>query len=1101
MFNIKPCPLTALKQKLMRMKRISFFFSRLFISIILLFASVYSHAQCGSLAATVVTQESRCAATGSIVINASGGQAPLNYQYSLSSGPITTTFSSINTFSGLPAGTYSVIIKDVTANCSITKTNIIVPGDYISPGILLGSTAPACMNGKDGSIFVTSQTGGRSPFSYQIISPSPSNVGASSSNGTFTGLLPGLYYIQMQDSCGGIQTRTQFVNNYVWIFNPSTVISNICQNVSADIYLRNSNGIISPNPIFSGYQYGISLFPGDTTWYSTSTFTYNIGMYRAANFVVKDICGNVQTLNWKEPAPNVTGINISDKTCLTFTGTVTGQTNINAATTEYCLYDETNTVPVAPCQSSPIFNNLLYGNYTVRITDSCYDTTFSKNFASTIPIPTVDSIPTYDYLCENFSATLTGLRDTAGATFCLFKNGSLIADTCNTTGIFDSLTYDIPYCIEMKNNTACIDTTIKICFTTIRPRPSLDPTVYFTNKTCSTFTATLKGQINITNPIYQLFDVVSNTQIRPDQSSPVFNLIPYGNYCIYIKNDSTCYDTTISRCFNLQINADISLGAQGSCLSSGVTNIIVYFNQGIAPFTSQIFSPTDILLNTSVSSAPNYTFIDMPGLPSGSKYKVVTTDACGRKDSATVATLSYFFDRNITNTPKCPSGTSPNGTGNIVIVLTENRGGTIGTTIIKKNGITFSVLPNTTVNTGNTHTYSFLNLTPATYIFDTYSTSCNTHIYDTIIVAPYTYPTLSNPTGYICDNSSQSINSTTIGGLPPFQYQIFGSIPASPNINTAFQTDPLFNINNGTAYSLIRLRVLDGCSNASINDVGFVSIASPSTNINNLCLNNPTTIWIDSVVGGTYEWYKRTYNPIDSILIHTGGAFEIPYLSSSDTGTYITKTNINSGCAIRVSYLTIIPGTITCLILPVTLENFNVVKQNNYSLLTWKTSNELFTHSFIIERSNNNGSSWQTIGEVKAFGNSTEKNNYSFYDDKPEKGTNLYRLKIKDENDNNTYSNIKRINIGDISTIIISPNPINRNEYLHVQLSGLKMGTYKIVIVSSSGQTVKKIDLHISSNGASTLAIPLLNISSGKYELLIKGDDSLYSKPLIVTGK
>jgi SprB repeat len=178
------------------------------------FFSTDSFAQCGTLTATTTIVESRCTATGTIQVLATGGQAPGLYQYKLASGPVTTGFTSSNLFAGLPPGNYSVIIKDVTGNCSITLANNIVTGNYSAPTVLYGSSAITCMNGNNGTIFVTNQSGGRAPFSYTIIAPSPANIGMVSATGTFSGLVAGLYTIRLSDSCGGIQTRNQRVNGY-----------------------------------------------------------------------------------------------------------------------------------------------------------------------------------------------------------------------------------------------------------------------------------------------------------------------------------------------------------------------------------------------------------------------------------------------------------------------------------------------------------------------------------------------------------------------------------------------------------------------------------------------------------------------------------------------------------------------------------------------------------------------------------------------------------------------------------------------------------------------------------------------------------------------
>ena len=271
-----------------------------------------------------------------------------------------------------------------------------------------------------------------------------------------------------------------------------------------------------------------------------------------------------------------------------------------------------------------------------------------------------------------------------------------------------------------------------------------------------------------------------------------------------------------------------------------------------------------------------------------------------------VTPVNYFINRDINKTTKCPSGGNPDGTGDIFLEITENIGGDYYSKIIKKDGVTTNILPTTSANFGRIVT--FIDLAPGTYIIESAGFSafnCHNPIFDTVIVPPYTYPNLANSKGFICESGLQSIGSTVIGGAQPFQYQIFGSLPVAPSINTAFQANPVFDINNGTTYAMVRLRVLDACGNASINDVGFVPFATPIIESSNDCFGAQTVLSVDTVANATYTWYKRTYNPVDSILLTTGGSYTIPFLSVADTGTYICVTSLNDGCIIRYSYRTI----------------------------------------------------------------------------------------------------------------------------------------------------------------------------------------------------
>src|SRR2546423_11893312 len=114
---------------------------------LLLFLSMRLMAQlCSTLDFSYTTSESRCMATGSISVNVSGGSGNYNFKVI---GPITPPTTSSNVITGLPAGHYSIIIKDLTLGCSIQKDSAFVSGSYSDPRFTLAKTDEGCP-GNDG---------------------------------------------------------------------------------------------------------------------------------------------------------------------------------------------------------------------------------------------------------------------------------------------------------------------------------------------------------------------------------------------------------------------------------------------------------------------------------------------------------------------------------------------------------------------------------------------------------------------------------------------------------------------------------------------------------------------------------------------------------------------------------------------------------------------------------------------------------------------------------------------------------------------------------------------------------------------------------------
>ena len=251
---------------------------------LLLFFSKTVNAQC-TATISVSTIESRCKATGEIIISVTGGSG--NFNYKVSDGSFSTV-TSTNSVKGLQAGTYKVEVKDIVTGCSYSQDNVIVGGNYQDPRFQLAVTDVTCINGSDGSISVVNQQYGRGPFLYTIVAPSASSIGASNGTGVFANLISGDYYVRLTDSCGGIQRRTVTVSNYNWWISAKSVTEVGCDQLTVTLSLQDSKGNTNTaGTIFNGFQYGAVRSAGDTVWSNTRTFTFSKGTLRSLTFIAR----------------------------------------------------------------------------------------------------------------------------------------------------------------------------------------------------------------------------------------------------------------------------------------------------------------------------------------------------------------------------------------------------------------------------------------------------------------------------------------------------------------------------------------------------------------------------------------------------------------------------------------------------------------------------------------------------------------------------------------------------------------------------------------------------------------------------------------------
>lgn len=138
--------------------------------------------------------------------------------------------------------------------------------------------------------------------------------------------------------------------------------------------------------------------------------------------------------------------------------------------------------------------------------------------------------------------------------------------------------------------------------------------------------------------------------------------------------------------------------------------------------------------------------------------------------------------------------------------------------------------------------------------------------------------------------------------------------------------------------------------------------------------------------------------------------------------------------------------------LPVVLTDFKVVEKGSSVGITWKTSTELNSSHFVVERSTD-GKDWVAIGTIQAAGNVSVEQNYAFTDAAPADGTNYYRLRIVDIDNSFKLSIIKTATFKATElTVVTGPNPAT--SFLNINVSTPGNQPYRLRLVNRSGQIV-----------------------------------------------
>ncbi|WP_076670043.1 gliding motility-associated C-terminal domain-containing protein [Pontibacter indicus] len=276
-----------------------------------------------------------------------GGVAP--YTYSLNGG----AFQSGTAFTALASGEYTLTVRD--ANGCETTTTVKVEKD--GPGSFVASTNNSTCGSDNGSIRITSVTGGVAPYTYSL------NGGAFQNAASFSGLLAGEYTVTVKDANNCTHTETITISD---VAGPSDLTA-AAQNTTCG----NSNGQISVSNVAGGtapYTYSIN----GTNFQTAASFSgLAAGEYQVT---VKDANGctfakAVTVTNTDGPSGFATTTKAS--TCGASNGSVTIGT-VTGGKAPY-TYSKDGT----SFQASAELTGMAAGNHTVYIKDA-NGCTFSK---------------------------------------------------------------------------------------------------------------------------------------------------------------------------------------------------------------------------------------------------------------------------------------------------------------------------------------------------------------------------------------------------------------------------------------------------------------------------------------------------------------------------------------------------------------------------------------------------------------------------------------------------------------------------------------------------------------------------------------------------
>ncbi len=265
-----------------------------------------------------------------------------------------------------------------------------------------------------------------------------------------------------------------------------------------------------------------------------------------------------------------------------------------------------------------------------------------------------------------------------------------------------------------------------------------------------------------------------------------------------------------------------------------------------------------------------------------------------------------------------------------------------------------------------------------------------------------------------------------------------------------------FNANTKTGYIITEdARYRTGTGKVNLASMSSDNVALAINQLPLALKGDTIKLKVGATASGTYTLKMEAVTGIPQIYaVWLKDAFTKDSVNMRTTPNYSFNVNTGDTTTFGASRFTLM--VIPDPALAYKLISFDAVKTNNNKQveLTWKTQNEQNTTNFTVERSNDNGKTFDGIGSVLSTGVGT----YSLLDKDPLKGDNMYRLKQVDYFGNITYSSVIDLQFSDNNgngRLTCYPNPAITTISLSFDPKSQGNTTYDIRVTNSTGMIVK----------------------------------------------
>ncbi len=539
---------------------------------------------------------------GAIALNVSGGTGTLTYLWS---NGLTG-----QTISLLSAGTYRCTITDIN-NCST------VTGQTVGqPSVMTASftnTNVSCYAGSNGAIDLTPAGGNAGAYTFKWSNNQVTE--------DISGLSVGSYSVTVVDSkkCEKAFTTSLTQPSSALDVTAATVTNANCNGSATGRITLNTTGGTSP------YSWSWSHGPSSSSADALAAGNYTVTVTDSKN------CTKDASFTITEPTALAISEVIASHTNLLCNGDGTGALEVSASgstgTYEYSLSG-------ASWQTSPVFSNLVSGDYIVMVRDQSV-TSCQKTITSPVVITQPAAIAFTSPSATNI--TCNGLANGTISTVATGGTGSLLyklnldgTETSNvsgaSTGLFTGLASGAAYTVEVSDANNCNLTSNT--YSISEPQAITLASATATNITCPGLT---NGAVNAQASggtgalVYKLLLNDAETGNNTGVSSGSFADLSEGTtYKVQVTDANNCSPVS-SEVLSVTAPQPVSLSnlAANNITCSGLTNgsISIQASGGNGSYSYKL-----LLNNTPATNVTGATTGNFTGLSAGTGYSIEVTD-------------------------------------------------------------------------------------------------------------------------------------------------------------------------------------------------------------------------------------------------------------------------------------------------------------------------------------------------------------------------------------------------------------------------------------------------------------------------------------------